>query len=560
MPRAREWRPPRHPISGTRSKLTLAWHRLPKRGVRVTDGDKLRAASDVRPGQVVAGKYRLQRLLGAGGMGVVFAAHHLQLQKTVAIKLLRREMLTEPAAVGRFLREARAAVQIENEHVARVLDVGELPQGAPYMVMEFLEGGDLARWLKERGPLPVEQAVDFVLQAAVGVAEAHVLGIVHRDLKPANLFCVRRSDGQWIIKILDFGISKSDPIYAGHSHSVTSSGAVMGSPLYMSPEQLRATKDVDHRTDVWALGVILFELLTDRTPFSGETLPEVAIQVATEPPASIRNFRPDLPVGLERVILRCLEKQMRARYSDVSELARALLPFGSPRAQVSVERISGIIRAARISASALETPTPFPSRTASGAALASETLLTVGQTSRSPARKKTAARRIGTLSVVGLAAAASLWAIRRSHPISWNASSTSATSIPVSLLDPRTLATAPLPAMPSPASIPSAPTSLPASAMSRSVDGKERSTEPETLGTAAYEQPVRGPSSLPSRPSSSTQDRIGKPPSPMIPAAKTSSGAQLLGAAPQSAARPLNCSPPYTIDANGYRHYKPECP
>jgi len=522
----------------------------------VTDGGKLRAVADVRPGEVVARKYRVQRLLGAGGMGVVFAAHHLHLQKKVAIKLLRHEMRTDPDAVGRFLREARAAVQIENEHVARVLDVGELPHGAPYMVMEFLEGGDLATWLADRGPLPIEQAVDFVLQAAVGIAEAHVLGIVHRDLKPANLFCVRRSDGQWIIKILDFGISKSSPIYAGQSQSVTNPGAVMGSPLYMSPEQLRSTKDVDHRTDIWALGVILFELLANRTPFAGETLPEIAIQVATEPPTPIRNFRPDVAAGLERVILRCLEKPMRARYSDVSELAQALLPFGSPRAQVSVDRISGIIRAAGTSASALETP--FPSTIAAAGAQACETL--VGQTSTRPARKKTAALRIGTLSVVGLAAAASLWAIRHSDPVSRSGSSASATSIPGSPLEPLSLPSSPPPAVPSPAGIPSASAAFPPSATSRSVGGKERSQEPQTSTTAAYEQPVRSsPSNLP-RPSASAQDRIGRPPSTTTPAAKTSSGAQLPGEAPQSATRPLNCNPPYTIDANGYRHYKPECP
>lgn len=500
----------------------------------------------------------MQRLLGAGGMGVVFAAHHLHLQKKVAIKLLRREMLAEPTAVGRFLREARAAVQIENEHVARVLDVGELPHGAPYMVMEFLEGGDLATWLKERGPLPVEQAVDFVLQAAVGIAEAHVLGIVHRDLKPANLFCVRRSDGQWIIKVLDFGISKSASIYSGESHSVTTSGAVMGSPLYMSPEQLRATKDVDHRTDVWALGVILFELLTDRTPFPGETLPEIAIQVATEPPIPIRSLRPDVPAGLERVILRCLEKRMGARYSDLSELARAFLPFGSPRAQVSAERISGIIRAARTSGSVLETP--FLSGEAAAGALASETLLPVGQTSRHPARKKTATLTIGMLSVVGLAAAASLWVVRRPNPAWGNASSASATSIPASPLDPLTLSTSPWPAAPSPAGTAPASAPSPLSATSRSVDTSERGQEPQTPGTAAYEQRPRSSPSILPRPSPSAQDRIAKPPSPTIAAAKTSSGSQLPGEAPQSAPRPPDCNPPYTIDANGYRHYKPECP
>ena len=316
----------------------------------------------VQEGQVLGGKYRVERVLGVGGMGVVVAARHIELDSRVALKFLLPALLSNQEAVSRFAREARAAVRIQNEHVARVSDVGTLDNGAPYMVMEFLEGGDLSTWLDQKGPLSIEQAVDFVLQASVAVADAHSLGIIHRDLKPANLFCVRRSDGQFVIKVLDFGISKltdagraSEPPGA----SVTQTASVMGSPLYMSPEQMRSAKDVDPRTDIWALGIILFQLLTGRAPFLGESVAEVAVQVGSDPPPPLGGFRSDAPPGLEAVIFRCLEKDRRNRYANVGELALALLPFAPKRAKGLVERITGILQAAGLSSSALAVP-PSP--------------------------------------------------------------------------------------------------------------------------------------------------------------------------------------------------------
>jgi eukaryotic-like serine/threonine-protein kinase len=318
----------------------------------------LELAAGVRQGDVLGGKYRVERVLGVGGMGVVVAARHIELDSRVALKFLLPELVASPEAVARFAGEARAAVQIQNEHVARVLDVGALDNGAPYMVMEFLEGRDLSTWLQQRGPLPAEQAVEFVLQACVAVADAHRLGIVHRDLKPANLFCIRRSDGQFVIKVLDFGISKLRRVTDGRrlsesaGMSVTKTSALMGSPLYMSPEQMRSSKDVNAQTDIWALGVILFELLTGRVPFLGETVTEVAIHVATQSPPPIRSLRPDAIPGLEAVIFKCLEKQRDNRYPTVADLAVGLLPFGSVRAKALVERISGIVGTDRLSASA----------------------------------------------------------------------------------------------------------------------------------------------------------------------------------------------------------------
>jgi serine/threonine-protein kinase len=313
----------------------------------------------VREGDVLASKYRVERVLGMGGMGVVVAAHHIQLDQKVALKFLLPDALSNSEAVARFAREARAAVRIRSEHVARVIDVGTLPNGAPYMVMEYLDGGDLAAWLKERGPVPVEQAVEFVLQASEAVAEAHALGIIHRDLKPANLFCIRRADGRLAIKVLDFGISKMTQFGASGPGAMTHASALMGSPLYMSPEQMRSAKSVNSQTDIWALGIILFELLTGKPPFLAESLPELAYNVGANPPPSLRGIRPAIPAGLETVILRCLEKDRSHRFRNVAELALALFPFAPKRAKASVERISGIIQAAGLSQSALELP-PTP--------------------------------------------------------------------------------------------------------------------------------------------------------------------------------------------------------
>src|SRR4051794_37656982 len=203
-------------------------------------------SAPVKEGELLAGKYRVDKVLGVGGMGVVVAAHHIQLDDRVAIKFLLPETLGNGDAVMRFAREARAAVKIKSEHVARVTDVGTLENGAPYMVMEYLEGGDLAAWLQDRGRLPVELAVDLLLQACEAIAEAHAIGIVHRDLKPANLFVARLPGGVQSVKVLDFGISKMTGFSAsGGESSATKTSALLGSPLYMSPEQMRSSKDVD---------------------------------------------------------------------------------------------------------------------------------------------------------------------------------------------------------------------------------------------------------------------------------------------------------------------------
>jgi len=301
-------------------------------------------AAGVEPGQILIGKYRIERVLGIGGMGVVVAATHVQLAERVAIKFLLPEALYNADAVARFIREARAAVRIKSEHVARVSDVGTLENGCPYIIMEYLEGTDLSDLVQKQGAMSVADAVESLLQACEAIAEAHALHIVHRDLKPANLFMIRRADGTPSVKVLDFGISKiSGPPGSASDMGMTKTTAVMGSPLYMSPEQMASSRDVDQRTDIWALGVILYELISGRMPFAADTMPQLCAMILQQSPPPLRSIRADVPEGLERVIARCMEKDRARRYSTVAELAQALSPFAPRRARASVERISRVI-------------------------------------------------------------------------------------------------------------------------------------------------------------------------------------------------------------------------
>jgi serine/threonine protein kinase len=292
----------------------------------------------VREGDLVAGKYRIERAIGAGGMGIIVAARHEQLDQRVAIKFVRGETLGNEEGVQRFLREARAAVRLRSEHAARVLDVGTLETGEPYMVMEYLEGNDLGHVLNERGPLPVEVAAEWVAQACEALAEAHAAGIVHRDLKPQNLFLSRTVGGADHVKVLDFGVSKSVESLTNGPGALTRTSAILGSPLYMAPEQMRSSRDVDARADVWALGIVLFELLTKRWPFEADTLPALCLKVVGEPPQSLSELRPDLPPVALAVIARCLEKNPQDRFANAAELASALAPLLPIGSRVLVDR------------------------------------------------------------------------------------------------------------------------------------------------------------------------------------------------------------------------------
>ncbi len=289
------------------------------------------------PGTVLAGKYRVLRTIGRGGMGVVVEALHMQLDERVALKFLLPEFAFRPDFAERFVREARAAVKIKGEHVTKVSDVGTLETGAPYMVMELLDGTDLSNLLQSHGPMALHDAVDFVIQGCEALAEAHQAGIVHRDIKPANLFLARRNDGSSLVKVLDFGISK---IVGGTTDGLTKTTATMGSALYMAPEQMRQAKSVDHRADIYAMGITLYELLAGKQPYLADTLPELCALVLTGTPTPLREVRPDLPPVFATVLERSYEREREQRYQTIAEFAFALAPYATQRSKSSLDRIA----------------------------------------------------------------------------------------------------------------------------------------------------------------------------------------------------------------------------
>ena len=326
-------------------------------------------------GAVLAGRYRVERVLGQGGMGVVVQATHLQLHQAVAMKFLLPEVLGNQQVVQRFLREAQAAVRLKSEHVARVIDVGSLESGAPYMVLEYLEGSDLSNF--PRAQLSIGGMIDLVLQACEALAEAHSLGIVHRDIKPANFFITRGADGRPLLKVLDFGISKT-PV---SGPNLTATQSVMGTPAYMSPEQMRSSRDVDHRSDIWALGIVLYELLQGAPPYGGDTFSSIVIKVVTEqvPPLTVA-----LPGELAAVVYRCLEKDPALRFQNVAELAQALAPYAQSetQAQISVQRTRSIVG---LEAQRLGTASQPARRSEPASTL---TAATGAQTAPAPARRR----------------------------------------------------------------------------------------------------------------------------------------------------------------------------
>jgi serine/threonine-protein kinase len=279
----------------------------------------------IAAGQIIGERYRVGKVLGGGGMGVVCAGTHVLLGTPVAIKLIHSELKNDAEAVQRFVNEARATAALKGEHIARVFDVGLLESGEPYLVMEQLEGVSLDEYLHERGPLAQSEAIDILLQVCEGLAEAHAAALVHRDIKPANLFLAQRPDRQFSVKILDFGIAKQR-VHAD-APTLTDPGKSLGSPGYMAPEQMLTPSSVDERADVWSLGVLLFELLTIRRPFEGDSVPQVCANVLTASPPRLGEYRSDVAPELDQVVQRCLEKEPHRRFWSVGELRQALLPF-----------------------------------------------------------------------------------------------------------------------------------------------------------------------------------------------------------------------------------------
>lgn len=276
-----------------------------------------------------ADKYRVDKILGEGGMGVVVAAHHVELDQTVAIKFLLDDIASQEEGAERFRREARAAAKIQSDHVVRVHDVGVLEDGVRYMVMEYLEGRDLAEELADKHTFPVGVAAGFILEAIDAVGRAHAVGIVHRDLKPANLFLARRADGSQRIKVLDFGISKSIGSATSEEMSLTKTSAWIGSPLYMAPEQMQSARDVDARADIWSLGAILYELISGRPPYQAESLPQLCNLLITTDPDHLLSHCPACPEGLANAVMRCLVRDPAARTQTTAELAEALSRYAT---------------------------------------------------------------------------------------------------------------------------------------------------------------------------------------------------------------------------------------
>ncbi len=311
-----------------------------------------------RPGETVAGKYVVDHVLGVGGMGAVVAAKRLSNGQGVAIKVMLEEEAQYEDSTKRFFREARAVGALNSSHVNKLLDFGRLDSGLPYMVLELLEGCALDLVILQPVRLPIETAVGYILQACEGVAEAHANGIIHRDLKPSNLYRVTAPDGSAMVKVLDFGISKAtmklDPRTDGLS--LTDTDTTLGSPQYMSPEQLRSSRNVDVRTDIWSLGMILFKLLTGKPVFDATTVGEHFAMILADPPTPLRNHRPEAPLGLERAILMCLEKDREERWQDVGQLALSLAPFGPPDGAARAARCVDILDSAGASAPSLPQP------------------------------------------------------------------------------------------------------------------------------------------------------------------------------------------------------------
>ena len=499
----------------------------------------------VRPGDIIDGRYRVEVRLGEGGMGEVWRATHVTVGNLVALKVLKGEAGGGSENAARFLREARAAGRLRGEHVCRVMDAGATDTGQPYLVMELLEGEDVAA-LIARGPLPPALAARYVVDACEALAEAHAQGMVHRDIKPANLFVARQPGGDESLKVLDFGIATAarEDVAAGR---LTSTTTMMGSPAYMSPEQMRSARDVDARSDVWALGVCLYEMLSNRLPFEGASYTALAIQVATEAhkplvddgaeavSASVSGAA--LPPGLVAVVERCLAKRPDARYADVAELAAALAPWldGGVQAAAQVRRALAVPVAATMGPRSAEAPevvlVAASARRGSQAPLTSghaTTMgLTAGQSLAMPAQPPAAGRGIklwlvlGGMAAVAVAGVIAVVAVGQTHaalgtqPIATPTERPAATALPAA--NPAAAAVISPPPVPSEAPIPAAP--LPAASAVPAPAAVSASHERHT--SHAIRPPARRPASVQGSAAPALQDPYSDLPTTPHPAAPT---------------------------------------
>jgi serine/threonine-protein kinase len=315
-----------------------------QRAVMKSDSDGLRAVPG--RGALVQGRYLVTGELGRGGMGVVLAAHDEMLGRDVALKVVLPRMTRSVEIVERFTNEARSLARLESRHVVRVLDFGTISEplasaGLPFMVLELLRGEDLFSVAAREGGLSPGRVVSYMLQACSGLAVAHSLGIVHRDLKPENLFLAIEPDGGECLKVLDFGIARSH----SRPRPLTRGKVGVGSPGYMSPEQVEGSAHVDARSDIWTLGVVMYELLSHRSAFSGETPQSLCLQILNSPVEPLAHLRPDLPAALVYVVERCMERDPARRFQNVAELAEALAPLHEASPPSDAERVRRVLEA-----------------------------------------------------------------------------------------------------------------------------------------------------------------------------------------------------------------------
>ncbi len=473
------------------------------------------------PGVVVGEKYRIERYIAEGGMGVIALGRHVVLDEQLALKFLKPEVVatdTTGTVAGRFVREARATIKIRSEHVPRIFDVATLDNGIPYIVMELLVGEDLDKRLEREGPLPVAFTVDMMLQALEAIAAAHALGMVHRDLKPANVFISRRLDGSLCAKVLDFGIAKLvEQGAVGKELSLTATNAVMGSPRYMAPEQMRGLKDIDGRADIWAIGTTLYELLSGGAPFEGETLTQVCVSVMQDDPVPLVQRRPDIPPELDAIVLRCLQKRPDARFATVAELAHALAPFGSVASgHTSASRIGRVLAGGNPTSEESPVANPMsittletPRRAAMAGAAPSDVGLTNTSWGEAAARAPNRRRLWATISVVAVLSVActtlaGALVLRRSQPIPSPIVAATAAPPPAASLVVDPIPTTPVTPVTTTTAVPSAVATTP----------------PSAAITARPKDPIPSPAPPPASPSSAP------PPTPPAPVVKPAAPAK----------------------------------
>jgi len=504
--------------------------------------DVLRRNQDNRPGRRFLNligerinNYRIVSVLGEGGMGSVYLAEHPFMGRKAAIKVLRRELAEDSGLVERFMNEARAANAIGHANIIDIIDVGLLPSGIPYLMMEFLEGESLSKRIERQRPMPIAEAVDVAAQTASALAAAHEKNIVHRDLKPDNLFLVPdRTNPTGRIKVLDFGIAKLRGELSG-SGARTQAGAILGTPPYMSPEQCRGVDELDHRTDVYALGIILYEMLTGAPPFVSPGWGEVVHMHISQAPAPLRAKNPAVSPGLEALVLKALAKLPGERWSSMGELEAALRNVPGQGEAPARKPASAAMNA--VGGQATPSP-PTTLRSATGQVATFPDTAVVGDAARSRSRRPALA--IGAVALAGIAFAAYGFVNRRAPA-------------PAATVVPGAPAPAPAAAPPAPVAALPAPVAPPPVA-------KEPTLPPAPEAAAE----VRAPAGGRARPAAPSAKKKGA-------TAKSSHGA----GAPETAAAPAvsppaaptapaaskkpDCNPNYYFDAQARKHFKPEC-